>query len=102
MDKLYQKVQTIVLNNYVHRKGFFLANMTLDTIIDHLLDEVYELEEAYKFKSMTAMKDEMGDVLAILYHIMFLQNWSVEEIEKLACEKLDERFNLNEKENKDN
>jgi phosphoribosyl-ATP pyrophosphohydrolase len=95
MNILYKYIQKIIKERYVHRKGFIIADIPISKIFDHLDDEIVELYYALNFESEDHQKNEMGDVLAILYHIMVKKGWSVGDIEATACLKLGERFNSN-------
>jgi len=100
MKKLYKAVQELVARNATHIKsGVRLNDLTVAQIFNHAHAELCELYyatggdvPAYRVESDEAQRRELGDLFAILCHVMVRKRWTPEQIESAALDKLQIRF----------
>ena len=86
MKKSWKKIESMIKEGYVHRKGFILHEVKPPFILGQAIEEFRELIESPDDPW------EMADLFGVLIHYCLKQNWSMELIESYLNEKLDLRF----------
>jgi hypothetical protein len=87
MKRVWKKIDGMIKRNAKHlRKDFKLGEVDFPSMLQHVKDELAELE--------TSPDDpnEMADILGILIHYSIKQGWTMELLEHLLVEKLNLRF----------
>lgn len=89
MRQLWAEIDQIIAEGTKHRRGYTLAESTFPATVEHMKEEVIELETSVTPEERI---NELGDVLAIVFHAAKQLGLSMEQLEAVSLAKLKMRF----------
>lgn len=93
MKNIIRELEAIIRAGARHRRGGTAGELPTERIFNDLHCEATELYHAItRNEPVVEQRSEMGDVLAIVAHIIVLQGWTLDELEQAAIQKLRNRW----------
>lgn len=89
MKQLWAEIDQIIEEGTPHRRGYTLKESTFPATVTHMKEEVVELETSV---TPDERVNELGDVLAIVFHAAKQLGLTMEQLEEVALKKLKMRF----------